>query len=182
MIQIPVRPVVWLVLAATIPTSSCGKILLAAEQNEKATLSAITAAWKRREQQIKSGEFLWKEERVISSSPAERNAGPLQAPPREDPANRETIRHAYRMELIFKGEKFRHVNGAPCLSPSPAGMCYRAIDEVLAFDGVVTKSRFAPGRPTGFPYQGSIRPGHDPTMRYLLFMKVLLLHFQPTLT
>ncbi len=152
------------------------------EEKGKVALSEIAAAWKRREQRIRTGQFEWDEVRVMSRSPADLKRGPFDPPAGTEPAgtvtDRQPCRHEYQRKLLFKADKLRFFSNEPELLVEQGAYVPR--ESVRVFDGQLYKILDERDLPNGFRHQATILPPTQKMISSRLGLKPLFLHFRPS--
>ena len=164
--------------------------VLGAEDTRETTdarlLESIEAAWRAREERVRSAEFAWTEVRTTRMAPAESAVGgPFgleDAPPATEATSEQHLhRHEYRQELAFKGEKYRFRDSMPGLTFDRSK--YEMPERVFASDGEVRWEYFESTVPKTTPYLGSIQHHTKDAVSSIamnLSNKVLFLHLRPS--
>ncbi len=147
------------------------------EEKGKVALSEIAAAWNRREQRIRTGEFEWDELRVMSRSPTDLKRDPF-SPAARTATDQQTYRHQYQRKLLFKDDKLRFFNNESVWFLEQGA--YLPYESVQVFDGRVYKTLEERSVPKRFRYQGSVLPGTAEMIHDLIGLKPLFLHFRPS--
>jgi hypothetical protein len=184
LISIPCLFIAW-AAAQLLPTC-----VLGAEDTRESTdarlLATIEAAWRAREEGVRSAQFAWTEVRTTRMAPAESAVGgPFgleDAPPATEATSEQRLhRHQYRQELAFKGEKYRFRDSMPGLTFDRSK--YEMPERVFASDGEVRWGYFESTVPKTTPYFGTIRHHTKDAVSSIamnLSNKVLFLHLRPS--
>ncbi len=142
----------------------------------KATLDAVTAAWRAREARIQCAEYAWQEV-VVTVAPIMFDAAASSPASAEEKPRRVEK----RCELLIKGEKFFYSTFGPGVGTTPEGKPETfEVRSTDAFDGALTRSHneFI-GRTGRFPLQGRIAAGRPEWLLSSVHLDPLLLHYQP---
>lgn len=156
------------------------------ESTDARLLESIEAAWRAREERVRSAEFAWTEVRTTRMAPAESAiGGPFgleDAPPSTEATSEQRLHcHQYRQELAFKGQKYRFRDSMPGLTFDRSE--YEMPERLFASDGEVRWGYFESTVPKTTPYFGTIRHHTKDAVSSVamnLSNKVLFLHLRPS--